>query len=220
MTRRRELLRRLAALSGAGAMPTLAGCITVAVGEEAQNRVQLALHDPGSPPTPLPRPLVDALLIQPLPGSALADTTAIAYARAPRQYAFYQYASWADRPLRALPRLLQQRLEARGLAGVSALAGDPQRADWLLALAVDDLHHAVAAGPGSGRVAITAELFDRRARQRVARRRFDAEVPAARADSAAAAAAMSAATAQAFDALLPWLEAALAAAAGGAPRGG
>ncbi len=215
--RRRDWLLRGA---GAAAALPLAGCITVAVGDDAQNQLQLALHDPGATPQRLARPLVDALLIQPLPGSALADTVSIAYARQPRQYAFYQYASWADRPLRALPRLLQQRLEARGVAAVTALAGDPQRADWLLALAVDDLHHAVAAAPGSGRVALTAELYDRRARQRVARRSFAAEAQAGSADSAAAVAAMAQATGLAFDALLPWLEQALAGAAGQASRGG
>jgi len=56
------------------------------------------------------------------------------------------------------------------------------------------------------RLALTVELFDRRSRARLARRQFVAEVPAARADSAAAAAAMSQAVSTAFDALVPWLD--------------
>ena len=59
---------------------------------------------------------------------------------------------------------------------------------------------------GAGRVAITVDLFDRRTRTRVARRSFEASVPAADANSAAAAQAMSQAVARVFDDLLPWLE--------------
>jgi ABC-type uncharacterized transport system auxiliary subunit len=53
---------------------------------------------------------------------------------------------------------------------------------------------------------VTVELFDRRNPARVARRSFTAGVPTARADSAAAAVALSQAVAAVFDAMLPWLE--------------
>jgi ABC-type uncharacterized transport system auxiliary subunit len=67
-------------------------------------------------------------------------------------------------------------------------------------------------------VAITAELFDRRNRTRIARRQFAVAVPSASADAPAAAVAMSAALAQVFDQLLPWLEVELQQAAAKAPR--
>ena len=158
---------------------------------------------------PSPRragPLVPALLIQPLPADALADTASIAYSRHAHQFAFYQLASWAERPVRQLPRLLQRRLEARGVATEVGLLGEPLRTDWLLTVAVDTLHHDVSVIPGQARLAVTVELIDQRRRTRVARRQFEASTPTATADSAAAAAALSQTAALVFDALLAWLE--------------
>lgn len=217
---RRRLLA--AALSAAGrlwplgAVPLLPGCVSVDIGQDAPPHVYLALNDEGRPER-RDKPLVPALLIQALPADALADTSSIAYSRAPQQFAFYQLASWTDRPVRLVPRLLQRRLEARGVAGAVGLLGDPMRADWLLTLSLDALYHDVSVDPGSARLAITAELVDRRGRKRVARRAFEAALPVARAESTAAAQALSRALAQAFDALVPWVEGALQQAAGAAP---
>ena len=62
------------------------------------------------------------------------------------------------------------------------------------------------------KLGLTATLVDRRRRVQHARQSFEADVGVATADAPAAAAALSEATAQAFDLLLPWLEEALAAA--------
>lgn len=196
MRRRRLLL----------AMPLLGGCVSVGIGNEPAASLQYALADTGAASARREQPLVAALLIQAMPADALADTTSIAYSRRPGEFAFYQLASWTERPVRVLPRLLQRRLEARGVAGAVGLVGDPLRADWLLSVGIDALQHELPAEPGSGRVAVTLELFDRRQRTRVGRRSFEAVVPAARADSAAAAAALSQGVAQLFDAAVPWLE--------------
>ena len=80
-------------------------------------------------------------------------------------------------------------------------------------MAVDTLHHDVATAPGRARLALTVQLFNRRQRSRAASRHFSVDLPTARADSAAAAAALSQAVRQAFDALVPWLEVELARAA-------
>lgn len=184
----------------------LAGCVSIGSGGDGAPAVQLALRDDAPPPAPRPAPIVDALLIQPAPGDALVDTAAIAYSRRPHEYAYYQFSTWTDRPLRTLPRLLQRRLEARRVAGAVGLAGDPLHADWLVVLAVETLVHDAATLPGVGRVALDVQLFDRRQRTRVAQRRFAAAVPAERAEAAAAAAAISTAVARAFDDLVPWLE--------------
>lgn len=200
--KRRGVTFGLAALVGAA----LAGCISVGSSGGGAAQASYQLHDMAAPTPRRSQPLVAALLIQPLPASTLADTAAIAYSRRAHEFAFYQLASWTERPVRALPRLLQRRLEASGMAGAVGLLGDPLRADWLLAVAIDTLHHDVSAEPGTARLALTVELFDRRDRSRVARRQFVADVPAARADSAAAAQAMSQAMSTAFDALVPWLD--------------
>jgi ABC-type uncharacterized transport system auxiliary subunit len=210
----RRCLARLAALLLA---PLLLGaCVSLRVGDEPAPHTLHVLRDAAAQATKAPRhaePLVPALLIQALPGDALADTASIAYSRRAHQFAFYQLASWAEWPSRELPRLLQRRLEASGVAAAVGLLGEPMRADWLLTIGVDTLHHDVSSPPGQARLALTAELFDRRHRTRVARRQFEASVPTASADSAAAAAALSLAVAQAFDALVPWLEGELGSAA-------
>lgn len=198
------------AVLGSGGL--LGGCITFDVAGPDQAQLQYRWRDLGTAPARREAPLVPALLLQAVPGEPAADTLGISYERTPGAFAAYQYAHWAERPLRVLPRVLQQRLETRGTAGVTAMLGDPQRADWLLALSIVEIHHAASASPGQARLAITAELYDRSRRQRAARRRFDAGAPVAAADAAAAVDALSQALTTVLDALLPWLEEALAAA--------
>lgn len=197
---------RRKAVLGLAAAAALPGCVSIGSSEGAAAHVNLGLHDRAAAPPRRAQPLVDALLIQPLPGDALADTASIAYARQAHEYAFYQLASWTDRPVRQLPRLLQRRLEARGVAGAVGLLGEPLRADWVLTLGIDTLYHDVATPPGVARLALSAALFDRRDRSQASRREFRADVPTASADSAAAAAAMSEAVTLCFDQLTAWLE--------------
>ncbi len=96
--------------------------------------VQLRLHDAATAPSQRRgAPLVGALLIQPLAGDALADTR-VDRLLAARRTSLPSTSSprWTERPVRQLPRLLQRRLEARGVADAVGLIGDPLRADWLL----------------------------------------------------------------------------------------
>ena len=191
----------------------LSACVSIGVGGDTPAQAQYRLHDAGTAPQRRTEPLVPALVIQAIPADALAETVSIAYSRRANEFSFYQLAVWTERPVRQLPRLLQQRLQARGVAGAVGVAGDPLRADWLLSLGVDTVHHDVSTPPGMARVKVTAELFDRRSRVRIARQHFEANAPTATADSAAAAAAMAQAVGQTFDSLVPWLEAELTAAA-------
>jgi ABC-type uncharacterized transport system auxiliary subunit len=199
-------MRRLLALAAV----LLAGCVSIDIGGEPAAHVYLSLHDAASAaPTRRAEPLVAALLIQALPADAFADMLAIAYSRRDGEFGWYQFASWTERPRRQVARLLQQRLQARGVAGAVGLLGDPLRADWLLAIGIDTLHHDLRSPPGTARLAVTADLVDRGTRVRVAQRHFEASVPTAQADSAAAAQALSLALGQVFDELVPWLEAEL-----------
>lgn len=184
----------------------LAACVSVGIGNEVPVHAHYLLRDNPAGVPRLAAPLVEALLIQPLPADAMADTVSMAYSRRPNEFAYYQFATWTERPVRQLPRLLQRRLEARGLAGAVGVIGEPLRADWMLAIGIDTLHHDVATPPGQARLALTAEVFDRRTRTRLARRMFAASVPTPTADAPAAARAMSGAVTQVFDELVPWLE--------------
>lgn len=207
--RRRAMCGMGAAAAAAGF--ALSGCVTLKIGSDAPSQIHLRLTDAGIAATArLSAPLVATLLIQPLAGDALGDSVSIAFARQPGYFEFYQYSSWTERPVRQLPRLLQQRLEARGTAGAVALVGEPLNAQWLLRLGVDTIHHDASASPGMARLGLVAELVDRRERTRLARQVFQADTALARSDAAAAADAMAQSVGRAFDALLPWLEAQLA----------
>jgi ABC-type uncharacterized transport system auxiliary subunit len=203
-------VKRRLLLAGAAA-PLLGACISVDVGlgNEATPQRQFVLQDAGLATQRRLARKVSALLVQGLPSSAAAETLSMAYAPGPDELAYYQFATWADRPVKRIPQLLVQRLEAAGLADAAGELGGPLPSDWLLTLRIEHLAHEVAVRPGTGRVQFMAELYNRRQPGRVARQRFDASAPAASADSAAAAAAISTALGQTFDALLPWLEAAL-----------
>lgn len=209
MSRQAGLRSRTQSRRAAGLMLLLglAGCVSV--GNEAALQIHHRLHDAGSLPQRLPQPLVEALLIQTLAGDALADSHSIAYARAPQQFAFYQQSQWLERPSRLLSTLAQRRLEARGVARAVARLGEPLRADWLLTLSLEGLHHDFARPPGQGRLLLRAELLDRRSRARLAQQHFELAAAAPSGDAAGAAQALSIALGRSFDALLPWLEAEL-----------
>jgi len=199
----------------------LSACVSVGLGGDAPAQAHYLLADSAASAAAAARraqPVVPALALQALPADASADTAALAYSQRPNEFAYYQFAQWTERPVRRVPRLLQQRLEARGLAGAVAMLGEPARADWLVTVAIDSLHHDVSTLPGQGRVALTVELFDRRNRTRIARRQFEAAVPAASATAPAAAAAISSALSQTFNALVPWLDGELQRAVAAAPK--
>jgi cholesterol transport system auxiliary component len=196
----------------------LSACVSVGIGSDVPSQAHYLLHDDGALTARRAEALVPALVIQPLPADATADTASMAYSRRPNEFAYYQFASWTERPVRQVPRLLQRRLEARGVAGAVGVIGEPLRADWLLTIAIDTLHHDVSVLPGQGRVALTAELFDRRSRTRTAARRFEVAVPSASADAPGGAAAVSQSLTQVFDRLVPWLESELQQARATAPK--
>ena len=184
----------------------LTGCVTVDIGGEGVAQTQYVLGDAGPMPSRRATPVAGSLLIQGDTGDPLADTLSIAYARRAGERSVYQLATWTDRPSRRIPQLLQRRLEARGSFGAVAALGQPLHADWMLALAIDDIHHDIASEPGHAQLTVRATLFDRRIRALVALRSFSADVTVPEAKSAAAAAAMNRAVAQVLDALVPWLE--------------
>ncbi|MFZ5541658.1 MAG: ABC-type transport auxiliary lipoprotein family protein [Pseudomonadota bacterium] len=197
-------MKRAAVAAFAAAL--LAGCVSVRLAGTDARHVNLVLADERPSMARRDAPAVSALLIQAVPSDPIASARSIAYARANGVREFYQLASWTEPPRHAIARLLQRRLEARGTAQAVGLLGEPIAAEWLLAIGVDAVYHDVSAQPGTARLALRAELIDRRARTLAARRSFDAVVPVERADSAAAAAALGRAVADIFDALVPWLE--------------
>jgi ABC-type uncharacterized transport system auxiliary subunit len=141
-----------------------------------------------------------------MPSPGIGDTYSMAYSRAPRQRALYQYASWADRPSSRVVQLLLRRIEARGSFAAVAELGSGISGDLALNVTVDELVHDAAAG--RGRLQVSAELVDRATRTLVARRRFEAAAPAPQESARGAVDALSHALTTVLDELVPWLEAA------------
>jgi cholesterol transport system auxiliary component len=185
-----------------------AGCVTVDIGKDtATQPAQFRILDTAAAPSPAAQHNGRQLVIAPQASPSIDDSFALAFSRAPNQRAAYQFATWTDRPSNRLGQLLVDRLSARRAFASVALAGRGVAGDLQLNLIVDDFLHDAATSPGTARVEVTAEMVDRGTRRLVARQRFSATAPVAEANSAGAAAALSAASSRVLDQLVAWAEA-------------
>lgn len=208
-------MSRIAALVLA-TVALLAGCVSVSLGSaDAPALTYYVLADARPAKAAVPAAGATArLAIQGVATDALADSISIAYSRREGERAFYQFASWSERPSRRLALLAQQRLEAGGRFASVTQLGQPVGSDWLLALSLETLVHDVSTSPGRAQVVLRAELVERSERRLVAQRSFTAAPAVAEAAAPAAVAAFAAATADILDQLTPWVEATLAAKSG------
>ena len=205
-------MKRLAAMLAAATL-SLAGCVSVSVGSaDVPAMTYYVLAD--ARPAPAAPPAASAkarIAIQGVGADPLADSLPIAYARRAGERAFYQFASWTERPSLRLALLAQQKLEARGRFATVTQLGQPVDSDWLLTLALETLVHDVSGTPGRAQLGLRAELIHRRDRSRVAQRTFTAAPPVDEAAARAAVAAFAVATADVLDPLAEWVEATVAA---------
>lgn len=198
--------RRLLGALGAGPIAALAGCIGL---PEAPAHVYYELEDAGpvaAPAAASRTPARDAhtLRVSGAAASAFLDGTGLAYSRAPGARAYYQLASWSERPAVRIARLLERRLASTGAFGHVASAGAPVRADWLLELRLEQFFHDDVSPPGMARIELAAELIDWRARRAIGQRRFAHSEPLADESAAQAAAAFNRALARLLDELQGW----------------
>ncbi|HNI06675.1 MAG TPA: ABC-type transport auxiliary lipoprotein family protein [Thiobacillaceae bacterium] len=161
----------------------------------------------------VPPPAALAAPATPGPTLLLGDTEAqeilkglnLVYSRSPGTLGQYQYARWSEPPARRLNLLLRQRLEAGGMFRSVAELGTGIGGDVQLNTRLLDFHHEAVQAPGLARVALEAELLDRRDGRLLARQVFQAEAPAAGYDAAAAARALGQASGRLLDDLTQWL---------------
>ena len=138
------------------------------------------------------------LLVHPTSVSAFYDTQRLVFSRAEGQRAYYQFASWTDRPGRAFSDLLSRRLGAPfTTAGV--------RGDLILHSRLEELYHDAAAGPGAVKIEVSAELVDATGRLVGERRRFSRGVPARSEDAAGAVEAANRAVSAVLDEIADWV---------------
>lgn len=182
------------------------GCIS---GADLPARDFYVLEDAGSAaPAKSTARVNRTLLIAPVAVSAFYDTQSVAFSRTAGQRAYYQFASWTERPGRRLGELLVRRLEMRGGFTSVALTTAGVRGDLILNTRLDELFHDVPSA--SVRIELAAELVDRRDRSVSARRRFTQAAPVSNENAAAAAAAFNRATGILLDEVARWVEEAAA----------
>jgi cholesterol transport system auxiliary component len=146
------------------------------------------------------------LLVAPSTVSSFYDTQGIAYSRAPGMRSYYQYHSWTEAPGRRIDALLAARLERSGAFRTVASVTSAVRGELVLSTYLTEFYHDAAVDPGSGRVALTAELTDPARRTLVARRSFAASVSAASYDAPGAVQALNQALGAVLDELVAWVD--------------
>lgn len=206
-------MRRAVATPPAAAALMLAGCVSVSLGNADAPGVTYFVLADARPPASATASATGAprLAIQASGADPLADSVSMVFSRRPGEQALYQFAAWSERPSRSLALLAQDRLLAGGRFASVTQIGQPVASDWLLTLRLEQMLHDVGQTPGLARVAVRAELVDRRERAVIGQRQFAASAPVAEPAAAPAAAAFGVATAEVLDQLTPWVESTVAA---------
>jgi cholesterol transport system auxiliary component len=203
--------RRVIVLAGTTSL--LAGCISVSIGSgdvPPSSFYELTDARPAPPAAPAAG-TAPRIALQAMGADPIADSTAIVYSRRDGERAFYQFASWTERPSVRLVQLAQHRLESRGRFAAVTQLGQPVESDWLLTFDLETLVHDVSVTPGRAQLTLRAELIHRRERRLVAWRSFSAAPPVAEPAAPAAVAAFAVATADVLDQLAEWVEASVVA---------
>jgi ABC-type uncharacterized transport system auxiliary subunit len=182
----------------------LAGCVG---GGSVPPRTHYVLHDqvPAKPVEPTAPPRY-ALVLTSSAADLFYDSESLVFSREPNQRAYYQFATWTDRPAHLVRRLAEQRLEARGrFVSVTSLAVGV-RADIVLNISLGEFYHDAAVQPSVVRVEFVGELIDWRTRSLLGHSRFSASAPVKSDDAKGAAEAFDHAVTEVLDSLVPWVE--------------
>jgi len=202
--RRAPGLRAVAAAIAVAIAAAVAGCSSLLGGDAPAPTFFLWRDNGESKPAAQASPRT--LLVAPTTTATFFDTQQIAFSRAPGTRAYYQLASWTERPGKRFDVLLLERLHRRNAFARVAATTSGTRGDLVLSASMLDLYHDAARPPGVVRLDISVELSDRAARTLVARRLFAQEAPVAEETPAAAVAAFDVAVTRLLDELLPWVE--------------
>ena len=150
------------------------------------------------------------MLISVNPASTLYEGAGIVFSRGPLERAYYQFASWSERPSRRLGLMVEHRLVkavANG-APLSSVALDTSgvRGDWLLGVRLVDLYHDTSTQPHRAVVTVEFELIDWERRRMIERTVFSATNPLRAEDAESAVIAMNHGMMSVLDQLEEWIE--------------
>jgi cholesterol transport system auxiliary component len=185
-------------LSAIAAALVLAGCVSAPNVPPMQYFVLGNGQETGSV-RPASQKSGGVLLLHPTSVSAFYDTQRLVFSRAEGQRAYYQFASWTDRPGRAFSELLSQRLGA-------SFTTSGVKGDLILHTRLEELYHDAAASPGTVKIEVTAELVDAAGRRVGERQRFSRSVTARSENAAGAVEAANRAVSEVLDEIAAWIE--------------
>ena len=182
----------------------LPGCLG---GASTPPRTYYVLQDRAPAETTKPRATSGrSLVVAGSSADVFYDAESLVFSRHPGQRAYYQFASWTDRPSHMVVRLAERRLDATGQFASVARLSTGLRADLLLNIVVVEFYHDVSVNPAVVRVELTCELIDWRSRSLLAQRTFIVAAPVKKDDAEGAADAFDRAITDALNTLVPWVE--------------
>ncbi len=180
------------------------GC-SIKLGKKSNAKTYYVLQDPDAKKaTYRKRPL--SLLLGETTAPALASGRKIVFSRSPDTRSFYQYASWSETPPRFFTRLLLDRLETAGLFTAVCRRPAVVHTDLQLSVELIEFYHDAGIQPGSARIKIRAQLFDRRSKTTVGQQYFFHAVTTPTYDAKGAVQGFSQAVGLILDDVVNWLD--------------
>lgn len=191
------------------------GCGTLAPNPAKSYFVLQDLSQAPAVPTPrqvtaAPRPeRAPVVLVSVNPSSTLYESAGIVFSRGPGERAYYQFATWSERPSRRLGLLVERRLVGAIASGVplggAALDTSGVRGDWLLGVRLVELYHDTLQRPHRAVVTLEVELVDWERRTLLDRATFHATAPLVAEEVEAAVTAMNQGVTAVLDDLNRWV---------------
>ena len=148
----------------------------------------------------------ERLLVSETSAGGLIESRRILFSETRNTLGYYRYSSWAEPPPKRFAALLLSRIERAGLYRSVSRQSGLTVGDLLLNTEMSEFVHIVQQPPGMVRVAVTAELIDRRQRVIISRQHFYREIPCADYNAASAALAFSQAVNEICDEIVDWLK--------------
>ena len=204
--------RRLVLLAACtGPLAFASGCVSI--GNKTPTHVSYELRDLGeATSSPQHAPLDRVVLVSWTGASAFYDATSIVYSRSPGALAYYQFASWSERPAEQVGRLFARRLAGTGIFRDVASISAGVQGGWVVELELDEMLHDDAVPPGVARISMRMRIVDRSERRTIATRRFREEEPLRTESAESTVKALEVAVTRMIDASVRWvIEEALAA---------
>jgi cholesterol transport system auxiliary component len=184
----------------------LAACSALQSLNNPQSIIWYSLEDARTTnPVGVGQTVPKVLIIEPVRANPFYDSTQLAFSRSDIARAYYQFASWTERPAKRLAILVERRMSARNVFETVATSTVGLRGDISLNLTLDELFHDTVNSPEQARIVVTAELVDQRQRRLIARKQFINEFPIETPTAANAVRAMSEALSLLLDDLETWV---------------